>query len=102
MILMSWNVNLTDIDPTEIGKLAHDAYEEFKARYSDDADAIAAMDEQFDAVLAAASSGLTHVVGDGNVNVTLSGHANPGHQPRQGWANDLVTVSISSAARLQE
>lgn len=97
---MSWNVNLTDIDPADLGKLAHDAYAEFKARYSDEDAVFPAMDEQFDAALAAASSGMTRVVGDGNINVTLSGHANPGHRPRQGFANDLVTVSVTSAASL--
>ena len=95
---MSWNVYLTDVDPAKLGGLAHDAYEEFKSRYTDAAEAVSAMDEQFDAALAAASSGLCNIVGDGNINVTLSGHANPGHRPRAGYANDLVTVSVSSAA----
>lgn len=27
-------------------------------------------------------------------NVTLSGHANPDHAPREGFANDQVTVSV--------
>jgi len=102
MTLMSWNVYLTDVDPAKLGGLAHDAYEEFKSRYTDAAEAVSAMDEQFDAALAAASSGLCNIVGDGNINVTLSGHANPGHRPRAGYANDLVTVSVSSAAKPAE
>jgi exo-beta-1,3-glucanase (GH17 family) len=28
-------------------------------------------------------------------NVTLSGHANPGHAPAQGYANDYVQVSVT-------
>jgi hypothetical protein len=28
-------------------------------------------------------------------NVNLSGHANPGHLPASGWANDMVSVSVS-------
>lgn len=35
-------------------------------------------------------------VGEGEkFNITLSGHANPGHQPREGWATDMVSVSVS-------
>ncbi len=67
------------------------------------------MDEQFDAALEAARVLLLRaaVGGDvpapgampnGNVNVTLSGHANPGHKPRQGWANDMVHMTVTSAA----
>jgi hypothetical protein len=28
-------------------------------------------------------------------NVTLSGHANPDHEPAEGWANDMVSISVS-------
>jgi hypothetical protein len=28
-------------------------------------------------------------------NVAMSGHSNPNHEPRDGWANDAVTISIS-------
>jgi len=98
---MSWNVHLTDIDPAQLGKLAHDAYENFKRGYVDADEAYAAMDEQFDAALAAASSGMARVVGEGNINVTLSGHANPGHKPREGWANDYVSVHVSSVVRAE-
>lgn len=35
------------------------------------------------------------VVGtDTPVRVSLSGHANPDHEPADGWANDFVTVSV--------
>lgn len=27
--------------------------------------------------------------------VSMSGHANPGHKPREGWANDAITVSVA-------
>jgi hypothetical protein len=27
-------------------------------------------------------------------SIILSGHANPGHRPRSGWANDCVTISV--------
>lgn len=39
------------------------------------------------------------VVGKGSKEfiVTLSGHANPGHEPRAGYANDAITVTVSQA-----
>lgn len=27
-------------------------------------------------------------------NVSLSGHANPGHGPKAGYANDAITISV--------
>ncbi len=36
------------------------------------------------------------VVGPGQgFRATLGGHSNPGHEPREGWANDTITVSLS-------
>ena len=37
-------------------------------------------------------------LGDGTFTVNLSGHANPGHQPRDGWANDAVSISIAQVS----
>lgn len=34
---------------------------------------------------------------DQHFYVSLSGHANPEHQPTEGWANDCVSVSVSQA-----
>lgn len=54
--------------------------------------------EQFDQARELASSLLASgCVGDGEktFNVSLSGHANPGHLPAHGWANDMVSVSVS-------
>jgi hypothetical protein len=31
-------------------------------------------------------------------SATLTGHANPGHGPREGWANDIVTISVCQVA----
>ena len=53
--------------------------------------------DQFDAVAAAVQS----IIDSGAVGknkrfvVNMSGHANPGHEPREGWANDCVTFSLS-------
>lgn len=52
--------------------------------------------EQFAAVIRAVEGALTVVQPDldGLVTVSASGHANPGHQKAEGWANDSFTVSI--------
>ncbi len=46
------------------------------------------------AVLALVESGS---VGSGTFNVTASGHANPDHKPVKGWANDVISISVSCA-----
>lgn len=57
-------------------------------------------DEQAAQVAAAvdAAKALAAVVGrsDDRVVVTMSGHANPGHAPRLGWANECITVTVSA------
>lgn len=30
-------------------------------------------------------------------HVVMSGHANPDHAPRDGWANDMINVSVGQA-----
>lgn len=38
-------------------------------------------------------------LGDGSKTfaASLSGHANEGHQPTEGWANDCLTISLSQS-----
>lgn len=92
---MSWNVTRTSIDPLAVEDELRRDYADFKARYNAAVEEIQAMDEQFEAVLNAVRIILQRkVVGDALVNVTLSGHANPGHRPRQGWANDAIHISV--------
>lgn len=38
-------------------------------------------------------------VGSGPFIATLAGHANPGHEPQPGWVNDMVSISLTQAAR---
>jgi hypothetical protein len=98
---VSWNVTLTDIAPEAVEQAAQDGYAAFRVEVFPE------MDGQFEAALSAArmllllrdGTPLADIVGGGNVNVTLSGHANPGHKPREGWANDYVSVHVSSAVR---
>lgn len=51
---------------------------------------------QLDAAQRAAQSLIeSGEVGEPPFQVTISGHANPGHGDTPGWANDHVTVSIN-------
>lgn len=61
--------------------------------------------DQIDAAIAAAMA----IVQSGSVgppshtfHVSMSGHSNPGHRPREGWVNDMVSISIYQEAQAQE
>jgi hypothetical protein len=32
--------------------------------------------------------------------VSLSGHANPNHEPKESWANDTITVTVSQKSHV--
>ena len=96
---MSWSVTLTSLEPEDLEQAARKSYTAFKANYHDTDEVFEGMDEQFEAALDMARIALLRgIVGEGLVNVSLSGHANPGHKPRRGWSNDTVTVNVTSAA----
>jgi hypothetical protein len=59
-------------------------------------DAVDAAGEHFDRIRRALVE-LVAAVGpeDGTLSVTVSGHANPGHAPTEGWANESITVAVS-------
>jgi hypothetical protein len=44
-----------------------------------------------------AAEHLRDAVGGSHVTVMVSGHANPGHEPPQGWSRDQVYVSVTNA-----
>jgi hypothetical protein len=57
--------------------------------------------EQIHASVSAAKSlAASGVIGSPShrFSATLTGHANPGHGPREGWVNDIVTISVCQAA----
>lgn len=97
---MSWSVTLSDVAVADVEETARKMYAEQAARAA--VPATVEMDEQFEAALAAARSLYSAVreqgtVLPGGVNVVLTGHANPGHNPQPGWANDHVSVSVSDS-----
>jgi|SRR5882672_46683 len=36
------------------------------------------------------------------ISVSLSGHANPGHEPKTNWANDCVNISVAQMSDPKE
>lgn len=55
---------------------------------------------QVDAAIAAAAAVVASgVVGTGTVTASFTGHANPGHAPVAGYANEVVAISIACADR---
>lgn len=88
---MSWNTFTPDAQPkASIDVPAPTLNEEVKAEQR----------EQFAAALAAAKE-LARVVGrpEDDVHISLTGHANPGHGPRSGWAEEMVSVTVSARPR---
>lgn len=54
--------------------------------------------EALGAAKEAAKALATVVVPGGEpASVSISGHANPGHKPAEGWANDFVAVTVTQA-----
>jgi hypothetical protein len=84
---MSWSTN--------VGPVAKGAIEVNSPAYA--SDVFDEQSDQFEAAVDAARA-LAKAVGrpEDEVYVTLSGHANPEHGPRPGWADEMITVSISA------
>lgn len=89
---MSWSESFTDLtvddladlEPRNAGTSEPASYEQFTAAR----DAIAMLIQ-------------TGAVGDPDTkrfSGSLTGHANPGHEPAAGWANDGVYISFSQSA----
>lgn len=85
---MSWGT-CTD------GAVAKDAIEVTQPNLSDVVEA--EQREQLDVATQVARA-LARVVGrpDDHVRVSMTGHANPNHAPRDGWANEMITVTVSA------
>ncbi len=83
---MTWSIAPTKVTRMEILDIPAPSYSE----WTDE------MEEQFEDAKYAARE-LAYSVGrpDDQVVVSLSGHVNPGHQPRPGWANDMITVTVT-------
>ncbi len=89
---MSWSVNAT----IQGGSPADELVALREAALSQNPECSDQFEAAKDATYMLVSSG---AVGgpDKKYHVILAGHANPDHEPRPGWANDMITISISQA-----
>lgn len=93
---MSWSVSTGQQRPQEIER----AIKELEAPED-----VASWNQDYGDQLEAAKKAAIAILRSGAVGdpkgenrdyiVTLSGHSNPGHAPRPGFANDTVTVTVS-------
>jgi hypothetical protein len=86
---LSWSLTIARIDESDD---LDEVLAAAQPSLADDSDEVA---EQLAAAKAAIPA-LVEAVGGLPVGVTVHGHANPDHAPREGYSNDLVTVSVYS------
>ena len=86
---MSWELSFGDSDTASFEMHAHDAFNAEVAKPPADQFEVATRAAQAIIDSGAAGDGLARLF-----VVTMSGHANPGHEQRAGWANDTVTVTV--------
>jgi hypothetical protein len=88
---VSWLVDAFETSYETAGNDILDTEREVRGQEGEHVDEAAAAAKQ--AALDLIASG---VVGDGDapIRVSLSGHANPDHEPAEGWANDFVSINI--------
>jgi hypothetical protein len=90
---MSWTVRLESAG-NSIVQAAYGEDKRLRDTYTQDHAAHEAYEQFTVAVTAAQTIIDSGAVGAGPYTVTLAGHANPGHANTDGWANDIVTVSV--------
>jgi hypothetical protein len=103
---MSWHLPVGPVrldSPDAVAKAADAALAGLRAKGSSHAaqfDAPEVRREvagQVEAAIGAAVELLGGLGDPAEVHVTLSGHANPGHESKLGWPNDTITVTVTRA-----
>ncbi len=100
---MSWGFSVPQTRTSGFAAAATTAADTYQANlaeadYQLDPAAVEAISKAIAAAQVVVDSG---VVGTGTVTASLSGHANPGHKPTGGWANDFVNITVSCADSYQ-
>lgn len=94
---MSWSAHVSDLPPADVEDKLTDEIDRYFAQYEPESHA--SLTESKAAAAAAIRAAVdildAGVVGTRNVNVSISGHANPNHEPAEGWSNDGITVTIT-------
>lgn len=96
---MSWGFSVPATPAADFSDAAGKARDEYRTQLADtDYDVTAEAAEQMAQAIAAAEAIVASgAVGTGSVQASLSGHANVGHAPTPGYANDAVSVNVSCA-----
>lgn len=89
---MSWSASVIAVEQLELEAKLSSALQ-----IAANSDAEAEAKEQAHVAIAVAVA-LAKTTGSKAVNVSLSGHANPSHEPREGYSNDFVSVSVTQAS----
>lgn len=90
---MSWNVRAVGVSPNskDIDNLEKLAIESAKAANPDGEDQAQLAARVVNDILGAGVIGNTTK----KYTVSISGHANPDHEPKSGWSNDMISIQIS-------
>lgn len=98
---MSWSTSISSTPASKVSEALESKRESALALIAaHHSEQLAAATEQFNQAVAAVRYLAVVCVPDEEtlVNVTMSGHANPGHAPSPGWANDALTVSVTQVS----
>lgn len=92
---MSWGISIPETTQAEVAEHLRKAVDDYKAGLTD------SLSTEAEGQIEAAAKAFADVVatgalGGGPVTGSLSGHANPGHKPKPGWAGDAISVSVRS------
>jgi hypothetical protein len=85
---LSWSVQYSDIAPEDVLNLTPPEGQEVSDQFGEALKAAAVIIE----------SGVIGFPDRHRFNINLAGHANPDHEPRKGWSNDTISLSISQAS----
>jgi len=90
---VSWSVSVAPVPRGEFESAVDAAAEDWSnMNQHAEAEAKEQVDKAVELVKALADAVSDTV--DRKIGATLSGHANPGHEPRDGYADDSITVNV--------
>lgn len=90
---MSWSVHGITYEENGQANLLDLVYETAKERGTK-LEGEGVNDQVITAVDAALWTIRSGAVGEGKFTISISGHANPGHRPTVGYANDMVVITV--------
>lgn len=102
---MSYSYNtppITNCDGLNIHELLSDAFEKIAGNSQRENNTYFEAVEHLNAAAEAATNILSALGAVHMFTISVLGHANPGHKPRDGWANDFCDVKVSVLSYVTE